>query len=117
MKSIMTFTAVAALIAGMSIASAQNAPANKPSSMNKGSEPTTQSGSQAQPNTMNKTGAASTSGSKMQVTGTGKFCVEQSPGGALDCKFANLAACEKEGKANNLQCKPNPNTGGTTGAR
>lgn len=117
MKTLTTLTAAVALIAGMSIASAQNAPTNKPSSMNKGSEPTTQSGSQAQPNTMNKSGSASMSGSKMQVTGTGKFCVEQSPGGGLDCKFASMAACEKEGKPNNRECKANPNTGGTTGAR
>jgi hypothetical protein len=110
MKTLTTLTAVAALIAGMSIATAQNSPSNTPSSMSKGAEPTKPSGTQMNPS---MPGAAG----KQTTTGNARFCIESSPGGALECKFASMAACEIEGKPNNRMCKPNPNIGGTTGAR
>jgi hypothetical protein len=50
------------------------------------------------------------------ATGSGKFCIETSAGGSLNCKFASLAACQKDAKAQNLNCVPNPNSG-TTGAK
>lgn len=98
MKTLTTLTAVAALVAGMSIASAQTT--------------TPKAGAMG-----SSSGSSSMGSQKQAVTGTGKFCIEQTPGGALNCKFADLAACQKEGKASNVQCKPNPNSGATTGAK
>ena len=95
MKTLTTLTAVAALIAAMSIASAQMSP------------PSTSSGS---------TGASGTMGNSKQAIGTGKFCIETAPGGALNCKYASLAACQQDAKANSRQCAPNPYSG-TTGAK
>jgi hypothetical protein len=87
MKTVTTLTAVAALIAGISIASAQ--------SMN---SPSSQSG-------------------KPQATGSGKFCIEVSKGaGSVQCKYASMTACEKDAQAQGLQCSPNPNSG-TTGSK
>lgn len=87
MKTITTLTAVAALIAGISVASAQ-------SSMS----------------------PSSPSSAARQATGSGKFCIEVSKGGSLQCKYASIAACEKDGQAQGLQCSPNPNLG-TTGSK
>ncbi len=96
MKTLTTLTAVAALITGMSIASAQMSPSGSSSG---------------------STGTSSgTMGGSNHATGTGKFCIETSPGGALNCKYASLAACQQAAKANNRQCAPNPNSG-TTGAK
>jgi hypothetical protein len=55
-------------------------------------------------------------GQQPQATGSGKFCIETSPGGAWNCKFATMAACEKEAQPNKGACYPNPRAG-TTGAR
>ncbi len=93
MKTLTTLTAVAALIAGISIASAQMSP---PSS--------SPGGSSASP------------GSSQQAIGTGKYCIETSPGGALNCKYASLDACQKDARAANQQCAPNPSSG-TTGSK
>jgi hypothetical protein len=90
MKTLTTLTAVAALIAGLSIASAQS------------------------PMSQDKSGSMSKS--PTQATGNGKFCIETSAGGSWDCKYASLAACEKDAKPQNRQCNPNPNSG-TTGSR
>ena len=87
MKTLTTLTAVAALIAGISIAQAQ------------GSMAQTGSGMQAP-----------------QTTGTGAFCIATSPGGPLNCKYASMAACEKDAKAQNLNCSPNPKKS-TTGSK
>ena len=87
MKMLTAFTAVAALIAGISIASAQNSSMDKSNSM----------------------GSSST-----QATGTGKFCIS-GPGGALSCQYASLAACQKAVKGSET-CSANPNIG-TTGAK
>jgi len=85
MKTLTTLTAVAALIAGISIASAA-------SSMDKS----------------NSMGSSS-----MHTTGTAKFCISDT-GGALNCKFASLSACQKIAKSGET-CKANPNSG-TTGS-
>jgi hypothetical protein len=87
MKTITTLTAVAALIAGISVASAQ---------------------------TMSPT---SPSGGARQAAGSGKFCIEISKGsGSVQCKYASMTACEKDAQAQGLQCSPNPNSG-TTGSK
>jgi hypothetical protein len=113
-----TLTAIAALIAGISIASAQNmggsaAPGGSPSNINKGSINSTQSGSE-------NSGTAMQSGGQMNTnkhfTGNGKFCLETAAGGSLQCNYASLAACQKDGKPNNRQCAPNPKMG-TTGSK
>ncbi len=71
MKTFTTLTAVAALIAGISLASAQAPSSSKPK-------------------------------------GTGAFCVESSPGGQLNCKYASLDACQKDPKLKSRKCMPNP---------
>lgn len=109
MKTFTTLTAVAALIAGISIASAQTS-SQSPASMNKGGDPETKaSGSQS------GSSAAQQKPAAQQATGSSPFCIEMSKGGAWECKFASLAACEAEGKPNNRACHPNPK-GATTGA-
>jgi hypothetical protein len=85
MKTLTTLTAVAALIAGISIASAAS-PMDKSDTMGN---------------------------SSMHATGTGKFCISGA-GGALNCQYASLSACQKVAKSGET-CKANPN-GGTTGS-
>ena len=114
MKTLTTLTAVAALVAGISIASAQNkagpAPQDaSPSNLNKGSSApspgSAQSGSQAK-GTANK--AANTK--NQIVTGTGKFCMTGAPGGtnSLECKYASMQACETAAKSQERECQENP---------
>jgi hypothetical protein len=92
-----TLVAAAALIGSMSIAGAQNYQGqNAPAGASNSSQ-------------MNQGGMA------QKVTGTSKFCLETSPGGALNCKFASMDACQKAGKGSS-QCVPNPKMG-TTGSR
>jgi len=95
MKTLTTLTAVAALLAGLSIASAQTSS----STMQKGSM-----------------GAGSSTMSKQATVGNGKYCIETTPGGSLNCKYASLTACQKDAKAGSASCSPNPNLG-TTGAK
>ena len=116
MRTITTLVAAAALIGGITVANAQHAqtttPNPSPNAINKGSLPTKPSGSEAK-------GAANTGSGKMasrQTTGSSKFCVETTPGGSLNCKYASMSACEKYGEPNDRKCFPNPNTG-TTGAK
>ena len=71
MKTLTTLTAVAALVAGISIAQAQG--------------------------TMGQTGSSSLTG-------------------PLNCKYASLAACEKDAKPQNLNCSSNPKKS-TTGSK
>jgi hypothetical protein len=120
MKTFTTLTAVVALVAGMSIASAQNpggpaGPSASPSNINKGTSdtaaPSTQSGSQSGGSAMQSGPAKNT-----RAAGTGKFCVETTKGGGLDCKYADLAACNKDAQPQNLKCSANPNMG-TTGSK
>lgn len=103
MKTFTMLAAVAALVGAMvSLADAQGSmgqSGQSGSSMKSG-----QSGSMQQ-------------GAMDKATGSGKFCVEKSAGGGWDCKYASLQACEKDAKAQNLQCHPNPNTGNTTGSK
>jgi hypothetical protein len=116
MKTLTTLVAAAALIGGVTIAGAQNAPTTtpnpSPNSINKGSLSTKPSGSESQ-------STAHMGSAKManrRTTGHSKFCVETSPGGSLNCKFASMKACEKAGQPNNLNCVVNPNVG-TTGSK
>ena len=95
MKTLTTLTAVVALIAGMSIASAQTSPSK---SMDKGAA------------------ATKMAPAPKVAANNGKFCIEATAGGALNCKFATLAACEKAAKPNKQTCAPNPKLG-TTGAK
>ena len=89
MKSLTTLTAIAVLVAGISVAQAQG--------------------------TM---GSPSSGGSmqKSQTIGNSLFCINTSASGALNCKYASMAACEKDAKPQNLNCSPNPNKS-TTGSR
>jgi hypothetical protein len=93
MKTLTTLTAVVALIAGMSIAGAQT-PTNQGKAGSMGSSPTQSS----------------------QTIGSGKFCITSTAGGALNCKYASLAACEKDAKTSSQTCSANPNQG-TTGSK
>lgn len=122
MKTLTTMTAVAALIAGISIASAQNGTNNDqnaaPNSINKGALAKPESGSQKMnPGTSSGKQAQSGQMGRQVASGRSKFCVETTPGGALDCKYASMAACEKDAKPQNHLCQPNPNMGGTTGSK
>jgi hypothetical protein len=85
MKTLTTLAAVAALIAGISIASA--------------------AGTTDKSDTM---GASST-----HATGSGKFCIT-GVGGALNCEYASLAACQKA-VTGSESCKANPSA--TTGSK
>ena len=120
MKTITTVTTIAALIAGISIASAQNAggPAGStasPSSINKGSNSSTAAGSQS--GSENGSTAMQPGGMKGRVAGTGKFCIQVAKsGGGIECSYATLEACTKDAQARGLQCSPNPNSG-TTGSK
>lgn len=82
MKALTTLTAVAAIIAGASIASAQNStdksPTAAPSSINKGDLPKPQSGAQR----VNPSGMKSSQAEKkgQVASGSAKFCSETSPG-------------------------------------
>ncbi len=82
MKTLTTLTAVAALIAGISIASAQTSSMDKSGTM----------------------GSSST-----QAAGSGKFCIEGASG-ALNCQYASLAACQNAAKSGET-CSPNPSSG------
>jgi len=89
MKTLTTLTAVAALIAGMSIASAQ-------SSMSS-----------------DKAGAT---GSSAQVTGTGKFCLKEDSG-AFKCQYASLSACETANPGKDCAQNPKETTGANPNTR
>jgi hypothetical protein len=89
MKLLTTLTAVTALVAGISFAQAQ------------GTMGSPSSGSSMQ---------------KSQTIGSSPFCINTSASGALNCKYASMAACEKDAKPQNLNCSPNPNKS-TTGSK
>jgi hypothetical protein len=83
MKTLTALTAVAALIAGISVASAQTS--------------------------MDKSGTMG--GSSAKVIGSGKFCVTGA-GGALNCKFASLSSCQKAAKGSETcAARPSSTTG------
>jgi hypothetical protein len=89
MKTLATFTAIATLVAGVSFAQAQGT-----------------MGSPSPGTTMQKS----------QTIGNSPFCINMSASGGLNCKYASMAACEKDAKPQNLNCLPNPNKS-TTGSR
>ena len=69
-------------------------------------------------NTAPKSGAMSSSssmGAQQQATGAGQFCIESTPGGALNCKYASLADCQKDAKGR-PEMFADPNSG-TTGSK
>ena len=100
MKTITALTAIAALVVGISIASAQNSGGAagqnaSPGNINKGADPSTRSG--AQSGSESSGSAMQSSGtSKGRVTGNGQFCVEVSKGGGVECKYTSMSACEKD---------------------
>jgi hypothetical protein len=119
MKTIATLTAIAALIAGMSIASAQNAGGQatggaSPSNINKGEVDSTRQGSQSGSESGGT--ALKSGGVAKHANGSGKFCIEISKGGGTQCTYASLTACEKDARPQGLQCSSNPNFG-TTGSK
>lgn len=89
MKTLTTLTAIAALVAGISFAQAQ------------GTMGSPSSGSSMQ---------------KQQTVGNAAFCMSTSASGALNCKYATLAACEQDAKPQHKDCSPNPNKS-TTGSK
>jgi len=88
MKTLITLAAVAAMVAGISVAQAQGTMGSPP-------------------------GGGSM---KPQTIGNSPFCINSSASGGLNGKYSSLAACEKDAKPQNLNCSPNPNKG-TTGSR
>lgn len=119
MKTLSTFTAVAALIAGMAFANAQNAGGpsgvnSSPGNINKGDLP---AGKAAQSGNESSATAMKPGAPKDRVTGRAKFCIQVSKsGGGIECQFASMEACVKEAQPRGLQCSENPNLG-TTGSR
>ncbi len=78
-KTLTSLAAVAALIAGMSVAAAQSPMGNSSS--------------------MSKSSTAS-------VAGSGKFCIKGASG-ALNCQYASLSACKKAASGSE-SCEANP---------
>lgn len=113
-------TAVAVLLAGISVASAQNAttPTKKvppPSSINAGGTITGNSGSES-----NRAAHGSMAPKKMQKTayvvhGKSRFCTKAKTGKELNCKYATMAACKKIAVPGTKLCMQNPKMA-TTGA-
>lgn len=106
MKSLTAIALAAALFAGVTTASAQNAtPTTKvapsPSNINKSNSSGKPSGSEA------SSAAASHSA---RVSGAGKFCRPKAAN-RLDCRYASITACQKHNKSNSLHCVSNPNLG------
>lgn len=110
MKTTIMLGAVA-LLTGITIANAQMTRAPDDNKAN-----ATQLNSQAaDPNTNNT--SAAPGGSQQMAKGNGAFCITMSASNSsLNCKFASMAACEKEAKTQNLQCSPNPKRS-TTGSK
>ena len=99
MKALTTLTAVAALVVGMSIASAQTP-----------SQP-----AQA-PNATGMKAAPAANGKKSLVHGTGKFCSVSATDGKMNCKYVSVDACQKDPKLKGRPCVANPGSAGTTGS-
>jgi len=62
------------------------------------------------------TSSSPSASSAPQTIGNGAFCINTSASGALNCKYASMAACEKDAKPQNLNCSPNPKKS-TTGSK
>jgi len=114
MKTLTTLTAIAALLAGITVASAQDrAPDNNRANA-------TQYNSQAADpaNNTRSSGVAPSAGSQQQAMGNSPFCITTSASNSsLNCKYASMAACEVDAKPQNYQCSANPKKMGTTGSR
>jgi hypothetical protein len=112
MKSLTTLAAVAALIIGMSIAGAQNAPTTSPNtspnSINKSNQPSKNSGTESEIAAQGRVPA--------NVAGQSGYCAQTTVSGPLQCIYATLAACDEANRWNSLKCVTNPNIG-TTGSR
>ncbi len=109
MKTLTALTVAAALAASVSVAGAQSS-MHKPSST-----PMPQSNS----STMGAAPRAGTMGNSkhMTVKGHGRFCSQLASGGPLDCRYASMAACEKNVKPGlKKTCVTNPRMG-TMGAK
>jgi len=110
MKKLPIIVLSGALLAGLSVAYAQNAPTTKqvdsPANINEGSPATHTSGSESQ--------NAAKKNDPGRVAGKGKYCTEMA--GKLDCRFASMKSCQSATKSSNFQCVLNPNMG-TTGAK
>lgn len=123
MKTFTTLTAVAALVVGMSVASAQNkagpAPADtSPSNLNAGTTTpgTPQSGAQSKAAV--KSGAMKKAGTKNTVTGKAKFCISgKASANTWNCSYATLAACETAAKPVNETCQPKANLASAAGKK
>ena len=103
MKHRMLLEVVVTLAIGIGAASAQNQPttnvAPPPNSINKGSTPSTPSGSEAQSAAQNRS---------VRITGGAKFCAATAGGKLLRCRYATMAACEKSKAHGNLHCVARP---------
>ncbi len=119
MKKLITLAAVAALMAGMAIANAQNAggpagPNASPGNINKGEVP---DGNGGQSGAESGATAMKPGMDTGRVIGKAKFCIQTSKsGGGVECTFASLQSCTQEAQPRGLQCSENPNMG-TTGSR
>jgi hypothetical protein len=102
MKTFTTLTAVAALVVGMSMASAQT-----PSGM--------QNQQSKAPSAATKSTANNPAKKKTATKGNGKFCAVSAPGGKMNCKYASIEACQQDPKLKGRQCAANPGAG-TTGS-
>jgi hypothetical protein len=111
MKPLTALAAIAALIVGMSIAGAQNAPTTSPgtspNSINKSNQPSKNSGAESEIAAQGRVPA--------NVAGKSKYCAQTTVSGPLQCTYATLAACDKTNSWNSLKCVINPNMG-TTGS-
>jgi len=98
MKTLTTLTAVVALFAGVAVANAQSSSGMSKSNGSMGS-------------------SSSSMGSQRSAAGNGKYCLQPTgSSSSMDCKFASMAACQKEAKAKNGNCIPNSKSG-TTGMK
>lgn len=107
MKSQFIIAVVAVALSGsITFANAQNAPtsnvAPSPNSINKGSRPTAPSGAESQTTAAHR---------PQHVSGDKKYCRPLDGGNSLDCSFASMKSCQKQGKGGNLRCVTNPNRG------
>ena len=91
LKTLATLTTIAALAAGISIASAQGT---------------------MSPKSPTAPGSGLPSGS-VNTIGSGKFCIKGASG-ALNCQYASLSACQQVAKSGET-CSANPNSA-TTGS-
>jgi hypothetical protein len=105
MKTLTTLTAVVALIAGITVASAA-------SPMDQGATSKGGAATQNQNATTSKMGKSDTMGGK-KVIGNSQFCAQNA--GQMKCTYTSMAKCNSANQANGWSCVPNPSA--TTGAK